>query len=68
MYKITNIKDDERGFETDGKMFALEPKENVIVKKKPDVPKGIFKIEEVGQEEKAKKPEEEKQQKPEVKK
>ena len=67
MYKITNIKDDERGFETDGKMFVLKPKESVIVKKKPEVPEEIFKIE-AGQEEKAKKPIEEKQQKPEVKK
>lgn len=68
MWKITNIKDDERGFETDGKMFVLKPKESVIVKKKPEVPEDIFKIEEAGQEEKAKKPTEEKQQKSEVKK
>ena len=45
MYKVTNIFTEERGFETDGKMFVLEPKESVIVKKPPEAIEGMLKVE-----------------------
>ena len=44
MYKVTNIFTEERGFETDGKMFVLKPKESVIVKKAPEAVEGILKV------------------------
>lgn len=58
MYKVTNVFKEERGFETDGKLFVLKPNESVIVKKAPLEIKGMLKVEKA--EKKAEKPAEEK--------
>ena len=72
MYKVTNIFTEERGFETDGKMFVLKPKESVIVKKAPEAVEGILKVEKTtekpGSEEKMDKSKIEEKPKQEVKK
>ena len=58
MYKVTNIFNEERGFETDGKVFVLKPKDSVIVKNPPEETEGIFKIEKATDVKALKEPEE----------
>jgi len=70
MYKVKNIFNEERGFETDGKIFVLKPKETIIVKNPPKEIGRIFNIELIAPEiekKTAKKQIEEKKQKKEVK-
>ena len=47
MYKVTNIFTDERGFEAEGKMHVLKPKEGILMEKPPQAVEGILTVEKV---------------------
>ena len=62
MYKVTNIFTEERGFEAEGKMHVLKPKESILMEKPPQAVEGYITVEKA-----EKKPEQKASPKPEQK-
>jgi hypothetical protein len=56
MYKITNIYEDERGFEFGGKVYVLSPKESVMIEKLPLLDPEIFLVKKIDKKEKIEEP------------